>query len=302
MDLLILAAGMGSRFGGLKQAEPMDEYGNFIIDYSIYDAIKAGFDRIVFIIKEENYDLFKSTVGKRIESKIKVEYAFQSLSLVPEGIILPKDRVKPLGTAQAILSAKDIIDDKFLMINSDDFYGYDAFKVAHDYLASLKVNSKAKYANIAFNVKNTLSETGSVKRGILLFDENNKLKSLVESNVRREGSVIYASPLEDENREEAIDENTLVSMNMFAFTKDIMEYLDDKFLPFFKENMDNLKKCEYLIPTVVSDLINEGKVSCDVLSTSSVWYGVTYKEDKEGVVKSIKKLVDDKNYPEGVWK
>lgn len=302
MDLVILAAGMGSRFGGLKQIEPVDEFGNFIIDYSIYDAKEAGFDRVIFIIKKEHYEIFKSTIGKRVENVIETHYAFQSLDLIPEGIKLPEERVKPLGTAQAILSAKDIVSNKFIIINSDDYYGKDAFKVAGNFLKSLKEDSKNIYANVAYHVINTMSLNGSVKRGILNFDKNNKLKSLVESQISNESGKIKAFPLGEEDKKETIDEKTLVSMNMFCFTKDIMDYLNDGYLPFFKENMDNLDKCEYLIPSVVSDLINANKVECNVLSTKAKWFGVTYKEDKEEVVSSLKNLVNNGFYPKGLWR
>ena len=302
MDLVILAAGMGSRFGGLKQIEPIDEFGNFIIDYSIYDAKKAGFDKVIFIIKEENLEIFKETVGKRVEKYIKVEYAFQKLENVPAGVVLPADRVKPLGTAQAILSCKDLVSDKFIIINSDDYYGSDAFKVAADYLKSLKSGSKNVYGNIGYMAKNTITENGSVKRGVLFFDKNNKLEKLVESKIEKVDGKLVASPLDDETNKNVIADDTLVSMNMFAFTSDIMEYLDANYKKFFDDNKDNLKSCEYLIPTVVSDLIAEGKVTCDILSTTSVWYGVTYKEDKEFVVSSLKALVDKGEYPKGIWK
>jgi len=302
MDLVILAAGMGSRFGGLKQIEPIDEFGNFIIDYSIYDAKKAGFDKVIFIIKEENLDIFKETVGKRVEKYIKVEYAFQKLENVPAGVVLAKDRVKPLGTAQAILSCKDLVSDKFIIINSDDYYGRDAFKVAAEYLNSLPKGSKNVYGNIGYMAKNTITENGSVKRGVLFFDKNNKLESLVESKIEKVDGKLVAAPLDDEDNKNVIADNTLVSMNMFAFTSDIMDYLDANYKKFFDDNKDNLKSCEYLIPTVVSDLIAEGKVTCDILSTTSVWYGVTYKEDKEFVVSSLKALVDKGEYPKGIWK
>lgn len=302
MDLLILAAGMGSRFGGLKQIEPIDEFGNFIIDYSIYDAKKAGFDKVIFIIKEENLDIFKKTVGHRVEKYIKVEYAFQRLEDVPAGVVLPSDRVKPLGTAQAILSAKNLVSDKFIIINSDDYYGSDAFKVAADYLNSLKKGSKNVYGNIGYMAKNTITENGSVKRGVLFFDKNNKLEKLVESKIEKVNGKLEATPLDDETNTKVIDDNTLVSMNMFAFTSDIMDYLEQGYKKFFDDNKDNLKSCEYLIPTVVSDLIEAGNVTCDILSTTSVWYGVTYKEDKDFVVSSLKKLVDNGEYPKGIWK
>lgn len=301
MDLVILAAGMGSRFGGLKQIEPIDEFGNFIIDYSIYDAKKAGFDKVIFIIKEENLEIFKETVGKRVEKYIKVEYAFQKLTDIPEGVILPKDRVKPLGTAQAILSCKDKVSDKFIIINSDDYYGQDAFMVAAKYLNSLKEGSKNQYGNIGYMAINTITENGSVKRGVLYFDSNKKLEKLVESKIEKVNGKLEATPL-DTTDTKVIPDDTLVSMNMFAFTKDIMTYLEDGYKKFFIDNKDNLASCEYLIPTVVSDLINDGIVTCDVLKTKAVWYGVTYKEDKEFVVSSLKKLVDMGMYPKGIWK
>ena len=300
MDLVILAAGMGSRFGGLKQIEPIDEEGNFIIDYSIYDAKLAGFDKVIFIIKEENLEIFKETVGKRVEKYIKVEYAFQKLTDIPEGVTLPKDRVKPLGTAQAILSAKNLVSDKFIIINSDDFYGRDAFIVAANYLKNLKPNSKNIYGNIGYMAKNTITENGSVKRGVLYFDSNNKLTELIESKIEKKDGKLYATPLDDSNNTNVISDDTLVSMNMFAFTSDIMTYLENGYKKFFDDNKNNLDSCEYLIPTVVSDLIKAGIVTCDILSTTSVWYGVTYKEDKDFVVKSIKSLIDSKEYPKGL--
>lgn len=301
MDLVILAAGMGSRFGGLKQIEPIDKDGNFIIDYSIFDAKLAGFDRVIFIIKEENLDIFKSTVGARIEKYIKVEYVFQKLELVPEGIKLPENRIKPLGTAQAILACKDVVSDKFIIINSDDFYGRDAFFTAASYLSKLDNNSKNKYANVGYLVNNTLTENGSVKRGVLSFDDNKKLIKLTESKIEKKNNKIIANPLDTDIFNE-ISDDTLVSMNLFVFTKDIMNYLEEEYIKFFKNNMDKLDNCEFLIPTVVSDLIKDNKVTCDVLKTNAVWYGVTYKEDKEFVVNSINKLIKDKTYPSPLWK
>ena len=299
MDLVILAAGMGSRFGGLKQIEPIDKYGNFIIDYSIYDAKRAGFDRVVFIIKEENYEIFKNTIGKRVEDKIETHYAFQSLDLIPEGYSLPSDRVKPLGTAQAILAAKPYVSDKFIIINADDFYGSDAFKVAADFLRSS--NDPNTYANVAYRVTNTMTENGSVKRGVLVFDENKKLNSLIESKIEKVNNDIIATPLEGGDVMN-ISSDTLVSMNMFCFNKNIMDYIEEGFKPFMEANKNNLASCEYLIPTVVSDLIHDNKVSVDILATKAVWYGITYKEDKDNVVKSLENLMNNGEYPEGIWK
>lgn len=299
MDLVILAAGMGSRFGGLKQIEPIDKYGNFIIDYSIYDAKRAGFDRVVFIIKEENYEIFKNTIGKRVEDKIETHYAFQSLDLIPEGYTLPSDRVKPLGTAQAILAAKPYVSDKFIIINADDFYGSDAFKVAADFLRNS--NDPNTYANVAYRVTNTMTENGSVKRGVLVFDENRKLNSLIESKIEKVNNDIIATPLEGGDVMN-ISSDTLVSMNMFCFNKNIMDYIEEGFKPFMEANKNNLASCEYLIPTVVSDLIHDNKISVDILATKAVWYGITYKEDKDNVVKSLENLMNKGEYPEGIWK
>ena len=299
MDLVILAAGMGSRFGGLKQIEPMDEYGNFIIDYSIYDAIEAGFDRVIFIIKEENLEIFKETIGKRIEDKIKVEYAFQKLSFVPKGYKMPEERVKPLGTGQAILSCKDIVSDSFAIINADDFYGKASFIEAANFLKNdLKENV---YANIAYYVKNTMTENGSVKRGVLQFSEDNLLKSILESTIENKDSKILCSPLDKSVTPFNIPKDTLVSMNLFCFHKSIMKHLEDRFKTFLDDNKDNLLTCEYLLPTVVSELISENLVKVKVVNSPAVWYGVTYKEDKEFVVKSIKKLVDNGDYKKGLW-
>lgn len=301
MELVILAAGMGSRFGGLKQIEPIDEYNNFIIDYSIYDAIEAGFDSVTFIIKEEMYEDFKETIGKRIENKIKVKYAFQTLNDLPNGFNLPINRSKPWGTAHAILAARNVIEDNFIIINADDYYGKDAFKVAADYLNSLKQTDTGKYANVVYHVKNTITENGSVKRGVCLVDENGNFKEMVESSINKNKQAqIIATALEDENRTFILNGNEPVSMNMFVFTKDILKHLEDRFVTFLNENINNLSS-EYLIPTVVSELFNENKVTLSLLNTTSVWYGVTYKEDKQDVVNALKTLVNNNLYKKGLW-
>ena len=296
MDLLILAAGMGSRFGGLKQIEPFDERQNFIIDYSIFDAKRAGFDRVVFLIKEENREIFESTVGNRVAQYIEVAYAYQTLDVVPEGYKMPAERVKPLGTAQAILCCKDALKSDFAIINSDDFYGADSFQVAANYLRSLPKGSKGRYANVGYYAANTMTKNGSVKRGILHFDESKRLSSLVESKLEWRGEDIYSAPLSGGEMVQ-IPHDSLVSMNMFCFTLDILDKIEENSPRFMEENKDDPMGCEYLIPTLVSELVEKGEVSCEVLSTTSVWHGVTYREDKPEVVASLAKLVEEGVYP-----
>lgn len=300
MDLVIMAAGMGSRFGGLKQIEPMDEEGNFIIDYSIFDAIRCGFDRVVFIIKEENYNDFVETVGKRVESRIKVEYVFQRLQNIPAQFLVPKDRVKPWGTGHAILACKDVVKGDFVIINADDFYGYDAFRVASEFIKNKNRKSIPEYALVGYKVKNTLSENGSAKRGVCVV-ENDMLKHLDESSVEKVDGKIIASPL-DGSKSFEIDEDRVVSMNMWCLDESIFTELEREFIPFLQKNLkENPLKCEYLMPTIISDMIEEGRATTIVKDTSAVWYGVTYKEDKDGVVNALKNMKADRVYPQKLW-
>ena len=296
MTLVIMAAGMGSRFGGLKQIEPVGPNGEFIIDYSIYDAIKAGFTKVVFIIKEENYDIFKETIGKRIEGAIDVEYVFQDIKNVPEGVVLPSDRVKPLGTGHAILSCKGVVNEPFAIINSDDFYGRDAYMKAAKFLKE----DTTDYAMIGYVIGNTLTENGSVKRGYCE-QENSYLTNLIESSVYRDGDKIKVEPLDGRDGFYAKDED-LVSMNMFCFKPDMIDYLDKRFKQFFDENQDNLDKCEYLIPDVVFERIENDNLKVRVVDTNSVWKGVTYKEDKEELVNYINNLIETGEYPNNLYK
>lgn len=292
MDLVIMAAGMGSRFGGLKQIEPIDEHNNFIIDYSIYDAIATGFDRVVFIIKKENYDIFKATVGKRVEKRIKVEYVFQG------GVEGFEDRTKPWGTGQAILCCKDVVKSNFATINADDFYGRDAFKVAADYMKDVDPKS-CKFGLVGYRVANTLSANGSAKRGICKV-RCGKLTDIIESSVQKENGVITASPLSGAPSF-VVDKGQTVSMNMFVFTPKIFEYLEQGFVDFLSANKNDYQKCEFLLPDVVKDLIARKEATVKVLDTSAVWQGVTYKDDKPQVVAEIKKLVDSGLYKNGLW-
>ena len=299
MTLLIMAAGMGSRFGGLKQVEPVGPNGEFILDYSIYDAIRAGFDKVVFIIKEENYDLFRETVGKRIESKIKVEYVFQKIDNIPNGVEIPKDRVKPWGTSHAILSAKNNINEPFLVINADDFYGYDPFKKISDYFIENK--NENEYAMVAYNVVNTMSENGSVKRGICTKDKNNFLDSITESKVEYVNERIVATPLNDNTESIEIPTDALTSMNLWGFYPNLFEYLENDMAEFFKKNKNDLEKCEFLIPDSVFKAINDKKIKVKVLDTTEKWYGITYKEDKESLVLAINNMIVNGKYPKKLW-
>ena len=297
MELVIMAAGMGSRFGGLKQIEPVHSNGEFILDYSIYDAIKCGFDKVVFIIKEENYSLFRDTIGKRIEDAIEVSYVFQKNDNVPEWVKLPNERTKPLGTGHAILCCKDVVKENFLVINADDFYGRDAFLVASQFIKNMK--NENEFAMVGYKVGNTLTENGSVKRGVCE-SENGFLSKLTESTVSIENGKIICKPLNGSSEFEAYDD-TLVSMNMFIFTPKIFDYLEEDFVKFFKDNESDLSKCEYLIPDVVFDLIKRKLVTVNVLKTDAIWQGITYKEDKDALVDGLNKLVSDNVYPDKLW-
>ena len=298
LTLLIMAAGMGSRFGGLKQIEPMGPNGEFLIDYSIYDAINAGFNKVVFIIKEENYDIFKETIGKRVEDKINTEYVFQDMNDLPEGYTKPEERVKPWGTAHAILCAKDNIHEPFAIINADDFYGKDAYKVASNFLKNVKEGNN--YCLVGYKVANTLTENGAVKRGICKL-ENGNLTELIESNVEKLDGKIIARPL-DGREPFFVTEDTYVSMNMLCFTPSIFKYIEERFPKFLENHKDDILKAEYLIPDLLERLTLEGITETKVLPTDAKWEGVTYKEDKEEVVKSIKKLVLKGEYPNKLWK
>ena len=300
MNLVIMAAGMGSRYGGLKQLDPIDDNGNFIIDYSIFDAIRCGFKKVVFIIKEENFDAFRDTVGKRVENKIETVYVFQNNNNIPEEFTIPEDRTKPFGTGHAVLCAKDVVDSNFAVINADDFYGYEAFKSAADFL---KNNPKENnFALVGYKANNTFCGAKSVKRGVCGV-EYNKLTSIIESSLSKdENGEIIATPIDGSGAEPfKIENDKTVSMNLFAFTPKFLDYLDEYFYAFLDKNRKDLSTCEYFLPTVVTTLINEGKTVVDVIDTDAVWFGMTYKEDKELVKKSILGEVEKGIYPENLW-
>lgn len=292
-SLLVLAAGIGSRYGGLKQLDAVGPHGETIIDYSVFDAVRAGFGKIVFVIREDISEIFRDTIGRRYADRIHVDYAFQELHKLPDDYILPPERQKPWGTGHAILMAKDIINEPFAVINSDDFYGADSFRILADFLSSSPASSPPVYSMVGFKLKNTLSEHGSVARGICTADNNSFLQSIVETlNIRQTDSIISDSgPLTGEET---------ASMNMWGFYPSIFDHLQLRFGKFLKENLQNIKS-EFFIPSVVSELINTGIASVRVLETESSWFGVTYKEDKPMVTESIQALVDNDVYPSPLW-
>lgn len=299
MTLVIMAAGMGSRFGGLKQIEPINNNGEFIIDYSIFDAIKTGFNKVVIIIKKENYEIFKNTIGKRIENQTNVEYVFQELDNLPENFTCPKDRIKPWGTGHAILCVKDVVKEPFVIINADDFYGRESYEVVANFLKNIGNNTnKMQAAMVGYKLINTVSENGSVKRGVCK-EKEGKLIELIESKIEKENDKYIAYPIEEHTPFE-VSKDALVSMNMFVFTNEIFSYLEKSFIKFLEKNINDLTK-EFLIPNFVFELINKDLIEVTVLKTNSKWLGITYKEDKENVVNEIKKMHEQKIYDDKLW-
>ena len=295
--LLLLAAGMGSRYGGLKQLDGLGPNGETIMDYSIYDAIQAGFGKIVFVIRRDFEEQFREQVLSKYEGHIPAELVFQSLDALPEGFSVPEGREKPWGTNHAVLMAKDVIKEPFCVINCDDFYNRDAFKVIGKFLSELPEGSKNKYAMVGFRVGNTLSENGTVARGICSKDAEGNLTTVVERTeiMRVNGPVCY----KDENGEwVAVEDNTPVSMNMWGFTPDYFEHSEEYFKEFLADpkNISNLK-AEFFIPLMVNKLINEKTSTVQVLDTTSKWFGVTYAADRQDTVDCIQKLIDEGVYP-----
>ena len=296
--LLVLAAGMGSRYGGLKQMDPMGPNGETVLDYSVYDAIRAGFGRVVFIIREDFAEAFRQGVGARFADRIQVDYAFQKLDDVPEGFSIPATRTKPWGTAHAVRAARDLINEPFAVINADDFYGADAYVKAAEFLKNPRLgNTKAHYAMVGYPLINTLSDHGDVNRGICTRDDNGLLSTVEEYvKIEREADgVVRGNSLDGSRRE--VCENSPVSMNFWLFSRDFYDHLEVEFAHFIKES-GQLEKSENYIPTVVDALIRGGKADCSVLDTTSHWFGVTYPDDKPHVVESIRKLIAAGDYPE----
>lgn len=288
---------MGSRYGGLKQLDGLGPHGETIMDYSIYDAIQAGFGKIVFVIRKDFEEQFREKVLSKYEGHIPAELVFQGIDALPKGFTVPEGREKPWGTNHAVLMAKDVINEPFCVINCDDFYNRDCFKVIGKYLADLPEGAKNDYAMVGFRVGNTLSENGTVSRGVCSTNKEGNLTTVVERTKieRRDGKVQY---LDDNGSWVTVDDNTPVSMNVWGFTPDYLDYSEEYFKEFLSDprNIEN-KKSEYFIPMMVNKLITDGTATVKVLDTTSTWFGVTYPEDREGVVERIKRLVDEGVYP-----
>ena len=291
---------MGSRYGGLKQIDPVDKEGHIIMDFSVYDAVKAGFKKVIFIIKKENEADFKAAIGDRLSKHLDVTYVFQDLKNLPEGYEVPEGRVKPWGTGHAVLSCIDEINGPFAVINADDYYGANAFRMAYDFLTQNQDEDGIyRYMMVGYKLENTLTENGHVARGVCVTDEEGHLQKIHERThiERHEGSVAYT---EDEGKTwTALPQDSTVSMNMWGFSESIMKELKARFPKFLEENLPvNPMKCEYFLPFVVDELLGENKATVKVLKSMDKWYGVTYKEDKPVVVAAIQRMKDEGLYPQ----
>ncbi|MBU8902316.1 MAG: hypothetical protein KOO69_06220 [Victivallales bacterium] len=293
--LLVLAAGMGSRYGGLKQLDQVGPSGETIIDYSIFDAIRAGFGKVVFIIRRDIEEAFKTALGSRYEGKIAVDYAFQQIDALPKGFNVPEGREKPWGTGHAVYVAKELINEPFAVINGDDFYGRNGFQLLADYLCQAKDSDKADFSMCGFIMRNTLSDNGSVSRGVCELDFAGNLTEVVEHTKLERNAKAAKSFMKDGS---VIDfsGDEIVSMNMWGFTPSLFDYMDDMFVDFLKESGQEMES-EFFIPLVADTLIKQGKATVKVMTSDDEWFGITYKKDKAFVVSSIKKLVEQGIYP-----
>ncbi len=300
--LVVMAAGRGSRYGGLKQMDPMDDYGHVILDFSVYDAMLAGFEKVIFIIKKENEALFRQRIGDRMSKKIKVEYAYQELHNLPEGFEVPAGREKPFGTGHAVLSCKDKVHGPFAVINADDFYGRGAFQMIYDYLDSNEEKDMYQFAMVGYLLKNTLTENGHVARGVCQVDDQGFLTDIHErTRIEKHGdSPAYT---EDEGKTwEKLPDGTIVSMNLWGFSAGMMGELEKGFPVFLQDNLKkNPLKCEFFLPFAVEELMEEGKAKVKVLKSEDRWYGVTYQEDKGIVMQAISDFKKKGVYPCQLW-
>ena len=300
VSLVVMAAGLGSRYGGLKQIAPVDPYGHILMDYSIYDALRAGFDRVVCIIKPEMREDFYDVIGRRLEKHVEVQYAYQRLDNLPAGYSVPEGRTKPWGTAHALLCAKEQIDAPFAVINADDFYGRDAFAAIAGFLR--EKHGEGEHAMVGYRIENTLTENGHVARGVCETDENGFLRSVMERThiEPREGGAAFT---EDGERFTFVPAGTIVSMNLWGFQPGVMEEIDRRFAPWLDETLPvNPLKGEYFLPLIPNALIHEGKGSVRVLSTNEKWYGVTYHDDMPKLQAALAGMRADGVYPEGLWR
>ena len=299
MTLVIMAAGMGSRYGGLKQIDPVGRQGEFILDYSIYDAIQAGFDKVVFIIKEENLALFRDTVGKRVEKVIPVEYVFQKVTDLLAGMVAPAERTKPWGTAHAVLCCADVVKDNFAVINADDFYGRHSYELMADFLKNRNNTGIEHYSMIGYMLRNTLTEHGHVARGLCEVD-NGFLKGIDErTKIQRNNGVIQY--FEEADGWVDVKEDTAASMNFWGFGVSIFDQIANYWDEYIKESASNPTKAEFYIPVLVKKLLSAKKCDVKVIETTDKWQGVTYASDKPAVVEYIKKLTEAGEYPVGLW-
>lgn len=300
--LVIMAAGMGSRYGGLKQIDPVDEDGHIIMDFSMFDARRAGFEKVIFIIKKENEADFREAVGDRMSKYMEVSYAFQELSNIPEGYAVPEGRIKPWGTAHAVLSCIDQIDGPFAVINADDYYGQEAFQLIYDYLSSHQDDDKYRYTMVGYHLGNTVTDNGHVARGICDMNEKGELVSIHERTriEKRDGGIAFTE--DDGKTWTFVPADTTVSMNMWGFSKSILEEIRDGFPAFLDQGLkENPMKCEYFLPAVVSGLVEKDQASVAVLKSADKWYGVTYKEDKPVVVAALRRMKEEGLYPMHLW-
>ncbi|MGN1266331.1 MAG: sugar phosphate nucleotidyltransferase [Dorea sp.] len=300
--LVIMAAGMGSRYGGLKQIDPVDKDGHIIMDFSMFDAKRAGFEKVVFIIKRENEQDFKEAVGDRIAKYMEVSYAYQELENIPEGYEVPEGRVKPWGTAHAVYSAIDQIDGPFAVINADDYYGREAFQIIYDFLSTHEDDEKYRYTMVGYHLGNTVTDNGHVARGICEVNEAGELVEVIERTriEKRDGGIAFTE--DDGETWTSVPAETIVSMNMWGFTRSILAEIKEGFPGFLDEGLQkNPMKCEYFLPAIVSKLLAEERATVSVLESADKWYGVTYKEDKPVVVAAIQSMKEAGLYPEHLW-
>ena len=300
--LVIMAAGMGSRYGGLKQIDPVDNEGHIIMDFSMFDAKRAGFEKVIFIIKKENEADFKEAVGDRMAKYMEVSYAYQELSNIPEGFEVPEGRVKPWGTAHAVLSCIDQIDGPFAVINADDYYGQEAFRLIYDYLSTHQDDDKYRYTMVGYHLGNTVTDNGHVARGICDMNADGELVSIHERTriEKRDGGIAFTE--DDGETWIFVPADTTVSMNMWGFTRSILKEIKEGFPAFLEKGLkENPMKCEYFLPAGVSSLVEKDQASVAVLKSADKWYGVTYKEDKPVVVAALQKMKDDGLYPAHLW-